>query len=123
MKFDKTTLEALRTKCRNGETIIVQFNERCESVMSEACVDDGMKASIMRVEREGSDDTNRECYNIVFDLSPFDEFNRRFEKAVYYDASGKACLTAREAGYYVPQEAWIFREGDEIPYDIVASTV
>lgn len=39
-------------------------------------------------------------FKLEVDLTEFDEFNKQFESANYFDKAGVACLTAREAGYY-----------------------
>ena len=51
---------------------------------------------------------------LIFDLSEFDEYNRAFEKANYYDRYGHPTLTARKAGFYPKdgRESIYFGEDD-----------
>ena len=49
------------------------------------------------------DDTlNEAVFKITFSFESFDQYNRRFESATYYDKNRRPCLTAREAGFYHP---------------------
>ena len=45
-----------------------------------------------------------ECEVATFDFSEFEEHNRPLEKAGWYDKDGNPTLTAREAGFYKPQD-------------------
>ena len=41
---------------------------------------------------------------LYVDYSEFDEHNQKFEQNTYYDKDGVPCLSARQAGYYHPQD-------------------
>lgn len=51
------------------------------------------------------------------DLAEFDDFNRAFESANYFDKAGVPCLTAREAGYYKDAKESIYAgAADEVDF-------
>jgi hypothetical protein len=88
------TINELRKRVRRGERIIVEFTKVIENY--EACIDDGMRALISRI--DSVDDFD--CSQVHFDLSSFESYNDGFVKYNYYDKNGIACLSAKEAGRY-----------------------
>ena len=79
---------------------IIQFNKN-EALPIEDCegyAETGMRARLIGVYKGGDED----CIEIKVDFSEFEDFNKGFESSNYYDKSGQACLSAREAGFYKP---------------------
>lgn len=79
---------------------------RGQAIEFTSCVDDwegypeeGMRAIIVGFEWD-----DPELGKLFLDFEPFDAHNKELEKHNYYDKNGVACLTAREAGYYKPQD-------------------
>jgi hypothetical protein len=98
-----------------GKTI--QFTSKIEDMG--AYPEKGMRARIVSIDEQ---DTNRpdlhdHLYKITFDYSEFDEFNKGLESANYYDRKGVACLTAREAGMYAPDELIYFGSPQLWPFE------
>ncbi|PTH79108.1 hypothetical protein [Aeromonas veronii] len=86
----------------------VEFNAGIED--QEGYAENGMRATIMSVKKGGDDG---DLCVIEFDFTQFDEYNKQFESSNYYDKKGnnKACLTAREAGYYKLHEKYYLYAG------------
>ena len=76
----------------------------------EAYAEPGMYATIASVGTPNSDGVV--C--ITVDYFKFDEVNKTFETANYWDNKGSACLTAREAGCYTTVEKLHFMADEEI---------
>lgn len=55
----------------------------------------GMRARVI-----GSVLQHDDVVKLKLDFTEFDEFNKQFESANYYDRGGQPVLTAREAGHY-----------------------
>lgn len=89
MKTWKDVTQALR----NGHSVVVEFKKAVEE--QEGYLEARMRGRLISFTEE--DDT---LVRFVIDLSEFDAYNRPFESSNYWDKSGKATLTAREAGYY-----------------------
>lgn len=51
---------------------------------------------------------------LTLDYTEFTAHNARFESANYYDARQNPTLTARQAGYYKPQERLHFAASDAV---------
>ncbi len=45
-------------------------------------------------------DPREHVYKLFVNYAKYDEYNKQFESANYYDKSGVDCLSARQAGYY-----------------------
>lgn len=56
-----------------------------------------MRARVVSIEER-----NYSVCILTVDFGEFEEHNRQFESANYFDKSGKACLTARDVGDYKP---------------------
>lgn len=93
---------------QTGRAVTVEFVKPAEGrARTYLSVDDlegyaeaGMRATLRPDHLQASEDM------AVFqvDYAPFDEYNQAFESANYYDKQQKPCLTARQAGFYKPQE-------------------
>lgn len=81
--------------------------------------EEGMKARIKQVSYDKVHNVSDRCHRITLDYGEFDEFNKVRETANYYDSEGRACLTAREAGFYKSVDV-MFVGGtvDLIPFDV-----
>lgn len=82
---------------------VITFKKGCEDL--ESYCEAGMKAKIIaitltRLEKNESD----LVYKVNIDYSQFDDFNKSFETANYFDKNGRPNLTAREAGLYNVQD-------------------
>ena len=50
---------------------------------------------------------------LKFEYSEFDEYNKAFESANYFDKNGEPTLTAREAGYYsIKEDIYVMAHDD-----------
>jgi hypothetical protein len=85
----------------------------------EAYPEAGMRARIKSVNHQpcSSKLLEDQLYIIVFDYSEFDEFNAALESSNYYDKDGVACLTARQAKMYEPQEDICFSAPEVVPFE------
>ena len=104
-----------------GKTI--QFTSKIEDM--EAYPEKGMRARIVSIDEQDTHmaDLNDHLYKITFDYSEFDEFNKSLESANYYDRKGVACLTAREANMYEPQELIYFGSPELWPFEDYFTTL
>lgn len=90
---------------KSGNQPVVTFKERI--LDQEGYAEPGMRARITGIKKEDSDG----CIVVHIDYTEFDEFNTAFESRNYYDKSQNPCLTAREAGFYKPQDTmWLDME-------------
>lgn len=92
------TIADLINYIRTGAQPVVTFKKAVED--KESYAEPGMRARVVRAEPVGDDDVVR----IRFDYEPFAAHNALLESANYFDKEGRAVLTARQAGYYAPQE-------------------
>lgn len=95
----------------------VQFTSKIDDM--ESYLEGGMRARIVSIDEEDTHrpDLHDHLYKIVFDYSEFDEFNKNFESANYYDRNGVACLTAREAGMYDQKDTIYFGSPELWPFE------
>jgi hypothetical protein len=98
-----------------GKTI--QFTSKIEDM--EAYPEKGMRARIVSIspDKVKSSDLRDHVYKIVFDYTEFDQFNATLEASNYYDRNGVACLTARQANMYEPQETIYFGSPELWPFE------
>ena len=98
-----------------GKTI--QFTSKIEDM--EAYPEAGMRARIKSISARDTHrtDLHDHLYVIEFDYTEFNEFNAALEHANYYDKNGVACLTAREANMYDPQEEIYFGSPELWPFE------
>lgn len=101
------TIADLVTALQQGTQPVVTFQGSVGDLESYA--EAGMRARILSATNDGAD-----CVKLMFDFEEFDGHNRAFESANYYDKNKVPCLTAREAGYYKPQEKLYFAPTDDI---------
>lgn len=92
---------------RDGIRPVVTFGKSVED--QESYLEAGMRGRLVGVLRD-----EHEYISLAVDLTEFDDFNRQYEKANYYDKSGVARLTAREAGFYKPTESVYMGPDDEV---------
>ena len=82
---------------------IITFKKGCEDL--ESYCEAGMKAKITGIVLERMEEKEADLvYKITLDYSQFDDYNKNFETANYYDNNGNPTLTAREAGFYHIQD-------------------
>ncbi|EPP9373566.1 hypothetical protein PZF67_005271 [Pseudomonas aeruginosa] len=93
--------------------VAIEFGECAEDL--EAYVDPKMRAHVMSV-RVGPDDVAV----LRVDYSAYDEYNKAFEKANYYDKNGNPTLTARETGNYDFQEDLYVSASEELDHILTA---
>ncbi len=94
---------------RNGVRPVVVFSKSIED--AETYPEPGMRARVTGVL---SVDADEDLLKIAVDYGEFDSFNRPFESANYYDKQGNPTLTAREAGYYKPNDTLYLSLSEEI---------
>jgi hypothetical protein len=68
-----------------------------------------MRAHLIAVDFRGDD-----IAVLKVDYTDFEDFNKAFEQANYYDEEGNPTLTAREAGHYQPQEDLYVMASDDL---------
>lgn len=71
----------------------VTFEKECGDL--EGYAEPGMKARVLYAAL-----IQHDVLKVTVDFGPFEAHNQPLESADYYDKTGVACLTAREAGYY-----------------------
>lgn len=81
----------------------------------EAYAEPKMRAHLIAVDLQRDD-----VAVLKVDYSAFDDFNKAFEQANYYDAQGNPTLTAREAGEYAPQEDLYVMASDDLQVQMLA---
>lgn len=81
----------------------------------EAYAEPKMRAHLVAVELQRDD-----IAVLKVDYSAFEDFNKTFEQANYYDAQGNPTLTAREAGQYEPKEDLYVMASDDLESKILA---
>jgi hypothetical protein len=104
------TFTELAQIIRSGVVFQVQMKKLIESC--DSYPEENMRATIAGEVI----DTEDNFFRILFDYTAYDEYNKAFESSNYYDKNGKACLTARQSGYYQIKETLWFR-GDSNPND------
>lgn len=97
----------LATLVMDGIRPVVTFAKPVED--QESYLEGGMRGRLVGVLRD-----EEEYISLAVDLTEFDEFNKQYEKANYYDKSGVARLTAREAGFYKPSESVYVGPNDDV---------
>lgn len=84
-----------------GGPLAVEFGPQIED--AEAYPEPGMRAVAQLYQSH-----DPEGCHITFDFGAFDAHNLALEKANYYDKSGNATLTARQANHYKPVDTVYF---------------
>lgn len=87
--------------------VAIEFKECAEDL--EAYVEPKMRAHVISV-KVGPDD----IAVLKVDYSAYDEFNKAFETANYFDKNGNPTLTARESGDYNLQEDLYVSASEEL---------
>ena len=78
---------------------VITFKPACEDL--ESYCEAGMKAKVTNISLLRHEEIEHDMvYLVKLDYTNFDDYNRKFETANYYNKSGSPCLTAREAGLY-----------------------
>lgn len=82
----------------NGEKPVVEF---CGNVVAEldTYAEPGIRATLVAC----AESRSGASVALTFDFSEFEEYNREYESANYFDKAGRETLTAREAGRYTDQ--------------------
>lgn len=96
---------------KDGLKPVVLFNKRIED--QEGYLEKGMRGRIIGIEKEDND-----TFSFKVDFQEFEDFNKQFESSNYYDEKGNPTLTAREAGYYKPQDTVWADIGYEVPWEV-----
>lgn len=95
---------------QSGVRPVVTFKPPIDD--KECYLEPGMRGRLVLVT-----DKHDDIFKLQVDLTEFDDFNRQFESANYFDKNGQACLTAREAGYLkAPQEDIYVGLDDEVDF-------
>lgn len=88
----------------------IQFNHQI--AFHEAYPEPAMRATIVSITPHVGNDKCEDPADLVFevvvDYSKFDELNKAYEQANYYDQYSRPILTAREAGFYNVREKLYF---------------
>lgn len=83
---------------KSGVKPVVTMGKKIDD--HETYAEPGMRGRLVGAQMESHDDVIK----LFVDYSEFDEFNKGFESANYFNREQVPCLTAREAGYYNPQD-------------------
>lgn len=87
---------------RSGKQPVVTFKKGIDD--KESYAEAHMRARVLRCSAPDGD----EVLQLTFDFEEFDAHNTPLESANYYDDKGRATRTAKQAGYYKPQETLYF---------------
>ncbi|MBW6122587.1 hypothetical protein KZ843_06730 [Pseudomonas aeruginosa] len=93
--------------------VAIEFAAGAEDL--EAYVDPMMRAHLVSVRVDPDD-----VAVLKVDYSAYDEYNKAFEKANYYDKNGNPTLTARESGDYDVQENLYVSASEELDHIFTA---
>ena len=95
----------------------VKFTSEIEEMSLNA--DPNQRARILSITGEDldSEDKREHVYIVTFDYSEFEEYNKKFASANFYDKNGNPTLTAREAGLYARHEKAYFGSPDIWPFE------
>lgn len=104
MKTGKDLADAVR----QGLRPVVTFGKGIED--KEGYPEAGMRARVVAASDAGNDG----MLKVVFEFESFADHNRPLESRNYYDKAGKPTLTAREAGFYTPEEHLYFDADEEL---------
>lgn len=97
----------------DGIRPVVTFQKPIEDM--EGYLEAGMRGRLV-----ASNEQRGGRFEIYVDLTEFDNFNKQFESANYYDKSGVPCLTARQAGNYKePKENFYVDSDQEVNFLVV----
>ena len=85
-------------------------------VTFKASVDDkeGYWEANMRGRITAARDNGDDVMELTVDVTEFDEFNKPFESANYYDKNQNPTLTAREAGFYKAVDTMYFDANEDV---------
>ncbi|MBI6882713.1 hypothetical protein [Pseudomonas putida] len=87
--------------------LLIEFQEQADDLEGYAYC--GMRAHLIDVALQADD-----VATIKVSYKAFDEYNKSFEKATYYDENRKPVLTAREAGYYELEDEYYVSSKDDL---------
>jgi hypothetical protein len=104
MKNIKDLLDALQA----GKRPVVTFGKSIDD--KEAYAEPGMRGRALSCTAVDSDGVVR----VLFDFEEFDAHNTPLESSNYYDKKQVPCLTAKQAGFYKPQEHLYFDLSEEL---------
>jgi len=95
----------------------VKFLNKIEQM--EVNADPNQRARILSITGEylDSEDKHDHVYIVTFDYSEFEEYNKNFASANFYDKNGNPTLTAHEAGVYKQHEKAYFGSPDIWPFE------
>jgi len=100
------TGEQIAQLVKDGVHPVVTF--KAPILDKEGYLEAGMRGRLVAVSNEHDD-----MFKLHVDLSEFDEFNRQFESANYYDKDRVPRLTARESGFYKEPKDEVYVGNDE----------
>lgn len=97
----------------DGARPVITFTHAIKG--QETCAEPGMRGRIVGITYKHGSPV------FAVDLEEFSQFNRPLESHDYFDANGKATLTAREAGYFNPREdIWGPEDGEIEEFEVEA---
>jgi hypothetical protein len=105
-RVERMTANEFAGLVTDGIHPVIEFKKDIEDIESYA--EPGMRARAVGVAT-----TNDNGVKFSLDFTEFDDFNKAFEQANYYDKKGRPTLTAREAGFYKGVETYFFEVQDE----------
>jgi hypothetical protein len=95
---------------------VITFNLACEDL--ENYCEAGMKAKVTSISLMRHEEVEQDMvYLVKLDYTNFDDYNRKFETANYYDKLGKPKLTAREAGFYKLEDTLYLGSNNIFPWN------
>lgn len=102
-----TTIKDFLEILTAGARPVVEFRGGIDQ--KESYAQPNMRARILGVQNRRDD-----IIEIIFDFEEFTQHNTPLESTGYYDKDRKPTLTARQAGYYHPQEGLYFDETEVV---------
>jgi hypothetical protein len=95
------TIADLLKLLENGAKPVVEFGANIAE--QEVYAEKGMRARALHFLDDGDD-----VVRVTFDYGEFEAHNLPLEPTHYFDTAGNPTLTARQAGFYRPQDAVYF---------------
>lgn len=104
METMKDVVEAIQ----QGKLLVVTFRAGIDE--KEGYAEKGMRARLIGV----TNTSDAEVVSVRMDFSEFEAHNLPLESSNYYDSNQQPTRTARQAGYYKPQDDLYFVLGEKV---------
>ena len=113
----QTFLDLVMNEDGTVKPLVVKFNKNIGDW--EGYFDTNMKARLVNVVRTN----DKEVFTVVFKVEEFDEHNSKVEVCNYWNGTGDAIWSARQAGMHPERNEWcedVYLDiQSEVPFDII----